>query len=67
MDTYLLMKRASDPGSVNDKDLTAAMHQWCLTVDKIASVKHRWLRGATSLFLLSSFLTLVMLLYRVLR
>jgi len=27
MDTYLLMKHASDPGGVNDKDLTAAMHE----------------------------------------
>lgn len=62
IDTYKLMKRASDPPGVPDDDLQEAIQRWCLTVDKIALLKHRWLFAANILFLVSSVLTLFLLL-----
>ena len=62
IDTYKLMKRASDPAGVSDQELTDAVQRWCSTVDNIALVKHRWLFRANLLFLASSLLTLILLL-----
>lgn len=62
IDTYLLMRRASDPSGVSDEDLTDAMRRWCFTVDRVALAKHRWLFAANVLFLVSSLLTLALLL-----
>lgn len=58
IDTYMLMKRASDPSGVPDKDLLEAIQRWCLTIDRIALITHRWLLAANILFLVSSVLTL---------
>ena len=60
--TGALMRRVGEPGDVHDDDLTAAVHSWCYSVDRIALVKHRWLFAANMLFLVSSVLTFVLLL-----
>jgi hypothetical protein len=53
IDTYLLMKRATEHGGIGNKSFTEAVQTWCRTVDDLAKRKHRWLIAANSLLLLS--------------
>jgi hypothetical protein len=54
MQTFNLLFRAGRPPGVPDTELTAAMHGWCSGVDRLVLRKHRWLKAANWLFLLSS-------------
>lgn len=60
INTYTLMRRAMD--GVPDRELTAAVEEWCREIDRIAKEKHAWLFKANMLFLLSSVLAVGVLL-----
>jgi hypothetical protein len=56
MGAYGLFKKMGTCG-VPDTELESAVHSWCVEIERLAKVKHRWLFAANILFLVSSAVT----------
>ena len=65
MRTYGLFKKIATSG-VPDSELEDAVHSWCVEIERLAKVKHRWLFAANILFLVSSAVTVSLVFWNML-
>ena len=65
MGAYRLFKKVGMSG-VPDDELQEAVHDWCKDIRELIQKKHWWLRNANLLFLLSSFIAVILVFWHML-